>query len=148
MAASNKYEGYCFLPLDEKDGDLDHAAAIAARRPSRKQSNLLPIILSIFLLASLSANIYLTLRPDSCLFDTDLPDSRRAIEYEVRTFTGGLTVDTNTGNYVRARDAEIEYFGPPSAEIEQAWLDLLRSKIIFRTFRTELRLVLIASMNR
>jgi hypothetical protein len=127
MASSDKHEGYSFLPLDEKDGDLDLAATATVRRPTRRQTHVSLLVLSILLFASLSTNIYLTLRPNPCLFSTDLPDSRRAIEYEVRTFTGQLTVDSKTGEYVRARDAETEYFGPPSAEIEQAWKDLLRS---------------------
>lgn len=57
---------------------------------------------------------------------TDLHDARSSIEYENRHFTGGLIYDVKQRRTIRAPDGDIEYFGPPSQNLEQAWKDLLR----------------------
>lgn len=60
-------------------------------------------------------------------FPTDMADARDFIEYEQVRFTGALAFDENAPRVYRVRDAEVEYFGPPSPEIESAWSALLHS---------------------
>lgn len=60
------------------------------------------------------------------MFQTDLSDARRAIQYEWRTYTGALVYDSETKQAVRVKDAPVEYFGPPGNEIDAAWDELLR----------------------
>ena len=64
-------------------------------------------------------------RGDDALL-TDLPDARRAIVYERRRYTGELKFDEESKRVVRVLDSEIEYFGEPSDEIENAWETMLR----------------------
>lgn len=60
-------------------------------------------------------------------FPTDMADARDFIEYEQVRFTGALAFDEDAPRVYRVRDAEVEYFGPPSPEIESAWSALLDS---------------------
>lgn len=60
-------------------------------------------------------------------FPTDMVDARDFIEYEQVRFTGALAFDDDAPRVYRVRDAEVEYFGPPSPEIESAWSTLLHS---------------------
>ena len=60
-------------------------------------------------------------------FPTDMVDARDFIEYEQVRFTGALAFDDDAPRVYRVRDAEVEYFGPPSPEIESAWSKLLHS---------------------
>ena len=64
-------------------------------------------------------------RGDDAL-STDLLDARRAIVYERQRYTGELKFDTESKRVVRVLDSEIEYFGEPSDEIEEAWETMLR----------------------
>ncbi len=57
---------------------------------------------------------------------TDLLDARRAIVYERQRYTGKLKFDEESKRVVRVLDSEIEYFGEPSDEIEEAWETMLR----------------------
>lgn len=70
-------------------------------------------------------NLTIWSRQRPAVWRTDLPDARKAIEYEEREYTGALTYDPDQRKIFRLRDAETEYFGPPSPEIERAWDELL-----------------------
>jgi hypothetical protein len=59
-------------------------------------------------------------------FSTDLPDARRSIQYEKRHYTGALSYNYDSKRVIREMDARVEYFGPPSGAIDDAWEDLLR----------------------
>lgn len=69
--------------------------------------------------------------PDRCSpqdvqgWDTELADARSAIEYERRSYTGALTYSHDEGSVMRLNDSEMEFFGPPSAKIDEAWKYLL-----------------------
>ena len=58
-------------------------------------------------------------------WDTELYDARSAIEYEERAYTGALTYDYDKHQVVKVNDSDLEFFGPPSAEINDAWHYLL-----------------------
>jgi hypothetical protein len=58
-------------------------------------------------------------------WDTELHDARSAIEYEERAYTGALTYDYEKHQVVKVNDGGLEFFGPPSAEINDAWHYLL-----------------------
>ena len=58
-------------------------------------------------------------------WDTELTDARSAIEYERRPYTGALTYSHDEGSVMRLNDSEMEFFGPPSAKIDEAWKYLL-----------------------
>lgn len=79
------------------------------------------VILAAFTTAN--ATIWSSRRP--VVWRTDFPDARKAIQYEERVFTGALTYDQGQGRILRLQDAETEYFGRPSLEIDQAWEELL-----------------------
>ena len=59
-------------------------------------------------------------------FPTDLPDARRAIEYEEISYTGALVYDPENKRAVRLKDAKVEYFGRPTPELEAAWHGMLK----------------------
>jgi hypothetical protein len=48
-----------------------------------------------------------------------------AIEYERRSYTGALTYSHDNGGVVRLNDSDMEFFGPPSASIDESWKYLL-----------------------
>lgn len=58
-------------------------------------------------------------------WDTELYDARRAIEYEQRTYTGALTYDPEKQEIVKLDDSDLEFFGPPSKQIDDSWNYLL-----------------------
>jgi hypothetical protein len=58
-------------------------------------------------------------------WDTELQDARNAIEYEVRIYTGALTYDYEKQQVVKLNDSDLEFFGPPSSKIDDAWRYLL-----------------------
>lgn len=60
------------------------------------------------------------------LLPTDLLDARRAIFYERQRYTGELVFDAEFKRVLRVPDSEVEYFGEPSDEIEEAWETMLR----------------------
>ncbi|SMR63853.1 unnamed protein product [Zymoseptoria tritici ST99CH_3D1] len=67
------------------------------------------------------------------VWSTDLKDARSAIEYEEKVFTGALLYDQTQGKSIRRMDSDVEYFGPPSPEIDQAWKDLLHGEFVIMT---------------
>jgi hypothetical protein len=80
------------------------------------------------LLACISS--YTILFPKRCSsqaqgWDTELADARSAIEYERRAYTGALTYSHEKGGVTRLNDGEMEFFGPPSASIDESWKYLL-----------------------
>ena len=58
-------------------------------------------------------------------WDTELYDARRAIEYEKRSYTGALTYDSEKKEIVKLNDSELQFFGPPSTQINDSWDYLL-----------------------
>lgn len=60
---------------------------------------------------------------------SDIQEARQAVEYETRTFTGALKYDGESGNMYREQDYSTEFFGPPSEKLDEAWEELLHSKI-------------------
>jgi hypothetical protein len=73
---------------------------------------------------------YTTLFPQRCHsqlrgWDTELADARGAIEYERRAYTGALTYSHDKGGVVKLDDGEREFFGPPSAKLDESWKYLL-----------------------
>lgn len=83
----------------------------------------------IVLTCSILTNLWLWRRPTYGAFPTDMKDARKAIEYEVREYTGALVFDPKKGRMMRVREpGAIEYFGPPSDEVNQRWHDLLHGQ--------------------
>jgi hypothetical protein len=75
-------------------------------------------------------SFYTILFPERCSsrvkgWDTELTDARGAIEYERRSYTGALTYSHDNGGVVRLNDSDMEFFGPPSASIDESWKYLL-----------------------
>jgi hypothetical protein len=57
---------------------------------------------------------------------TDLLDARRAIVYEKQWYTSELAFDTRTRTAYRKTNGNVQYFGPPSAEIDENWEVMMR----------------------
>lgn len=64
-----------------------------------------------------------------CVHETGMKDARPSIEYEERYYTGALLWDTEAKRIIRKPDAEQDFFGPPSKELDTLWHDLLRGMI-------------------
>jgi hypothetical protein len=62
-------------------------------------------------------------------WNTELHDARNAIEYEERAYTGALTYDYDKRQVVKVNDGDLEFFGPPSAKIDDAWHYLLHGSL-------------------
>ena len=62
-------------------------------------------------------------------WDTELADARGAIQYERRSYTGALTYSHDKGGVTRLNDGEMEFFGPPSASVDEAWEYLLHGML-------------------
>jgi len=56
---------------------------------------------------------------------TELHDARKAIEYEEQSYTGALTYDAKKRQIIKVNDSDLEFFGPPSENIDNAWQYLL-----------------------
>ncbi|KAF2158524.1 hypothetical protein M409DRAFT_71591 [Zasmidium cellare ATCC 36951] len=88
-------------------------------------------VLLVLLLPSIAFNIWIVVSPQRNFLgphETDLEDARRAVQYESRKFTGALLFDESSFRVYRELDAERQFFGPPSATIDDAWSDLLRNE--------------------
>lgn len=92
-------------------------------RPSKRPWILVAVV-SAITLASIGINFWLWSQYQS-MFQTDLPDARKAIQYEQRKYTGALVYDEQTKPAIRVKDAPVEYFGSPD-EVDAAWDDLLK----------------------
>lgn len=103
------------------------------RERQMRQYGLLALNVSILLISvALNLGTWRTsLRAASlvCVHDSDMKDARHVIEYEERVYTGALMYDPETKGAVRSQDAEVEYFGPPSKELDAAWNNLLRGSV-------------------
>jgi hypothetical protein len=62
-------------------------------------------------------------------WDTELYGARKVIEYEERAYTGALTYDAERHEIVKVNDSDLEFFGPPSAQIDDAWQYLLHGSL-------------------
>jgi hypothetical protein len=62
-------------------------------------------------------------------WDTELYDVRKVIEYEERAYTGALTYDAEKREIVKLNDGDLQFFGPPSAHIDDAWHYLLHGQL-------------------
>lgn len=118
---------------EEKGRLLDAAFSKDYLHASDRRPTKLPWIVAsvttILLLVSVIFNVLQWRTDGRCIFPTDLPDSRKAIEYEQRTFTGALVYDPDQQKMFRHQDAEVEYFGEPSQELEDAWSDMMRGAL-------------------
>lgn len=87
------------------------------------------VVVVIALLGSLAVNIWLFYRPKYGAFPTDMKDARSAIRYETRTYTGALVWDQQKQGLARVREpGTVEYFGPPSKAVDDAWHALLHDQ--------------------
>jgi hypothetical protein len=120
--------------FDEDNGLLDEDGLRPAMttklkaKPSWKHHTWIALTGLNILLACIS--FYAILLPGRCNsqtqgWDTELADARGAIEYERRSYTGALTYSHDKGGVTRLNDGEMEFFGPPSARIDEAWKYLL-----------------------
>jgi hypothetical protein len=116
-------EGTPFLDDEEKTPQLGKWL----RPKSRDQLWCRWTIVNVVLLATFTiANLAIWSRDRTMVWETDLADARKAIQYEQRVFTGALTYDETQHRVVRLRDSDTEYFGP-EPEVDEAWEDLLQS---------------------
>jgi hypothetical protein len=120
--------------FDEGNGLLDEdgfrsATTTRHKALSRwKQQAWIAVTALNILLACISS--YTILFPKGCNsqsqgWDTELADARSAIEYERRLYTGALTYSPEKGGVTRLNDGEMEFFGPPSATLDESWKYLL-----------------------
>jgi hypothetical protein len=68
-------------------------------------------------------------RPLALGWDTELHDARSAIKYEERAYTGALTYDAEKGEIIKVNDSKLDFFGPPSKRIDDAWQYLLHGSL-------------------
>jgi hypothetical protein len=88
-------------------------------------------ILTILTVLSWCASLYLWFSRTTCpeYLSTDFQPMRPAIEYEERTFNGGLSYDTKTKKVIWDMDSsKPQYVGLPSDTIDEAWENLMRGK--------------------
>ena len=117
--AAGASEEELFLPQD------------ARTEPLRPKKSLSPwvIVSGIqgFVIVLLFLHIVLQSRINNgSAFPTDFEDAKKAVEYEQRKYTGALVYDSDTKQAIRLHDAEMEYFGEPSQELDEAWYSLLK----------------------
>jgi hypothetical protein len=82
------------------------------------------IIACITVYSNANANAH-SRRPKALGWDTELHDARSAIEYEERAYTGALSYDAEKREIIKVNDSKLEFFGPPSKSIDDAWQYLL-----------------------
>ena len=99
-----------------------------SQHPRSKTPWILTALLAAVAIASIITNVWQWLHCQN-VFTTDLPDARKAIQYEKRTYTGALVYEPDTKQAVRMKDAPAEYFGPPGNEIDAAWDALLKGTV-------------------
>jgi hypothetical protein len=86
------------------------------------------IIACITVWSNASANAH-SCRSQTPGWDTELHDARGAIEYEERAYTGALSYDAEKHEIIRVNDSKLEFFGPPSQSIDDAWQYLLHGSL-------------------
>lgn len=80
-------------------------------------------------------------QPQVAGWDTELHDARKAIEYEELAYTGALTYDSDKRRIVKVNDSELEFFGPPSEQIDNAWQYLLHGSFLPKLPSCQLSLI-------
>lgn len=116
-------------------------------QPQRPKTNKRPFwiwtILTCVNLAIASVTFFSYLQDRSSfrgpIWDTDMLDAHDSIEYEERTYTGALAYDYDKKEMIRENDGKMEFFGPPSPEVDAAWHSLLHGK---RSDKTAVELLL------
>lgn len=118
--------------LQEEESDRSIWRAIRGPQSEQQRQNRQYVLLAAnvtILILSLLVNIWTWARVEpKCIRATDMRDAHSAIQYEQRVFTGALVYDPDTKRVIRKPDAENEYFGPPSEELDAAWHELLHGK--------------------
>lgn len=117
---------------EEKQAFLDHGDVISTQHRPKPNTHYRVIWLLIILtLISWSASLYLLLSRKSWPrpFPTDLKSMWSAIEYEERSFGGGLNYDEKSKKVVWEIDEkEPQYFGLPSPALDASWSALMRGR--------------------
>ena len=88
--------------------------------PPKSQLKRRTIINSLILIGFTIVNVALWSSRSVDFWETDFPDARQSVQYHQLTYTGALRYDRESGHIIRTPDSKVEYFGPPSVEIEQA----------------------------
>jgi len=114
-------------PLSYSD-NADGTESFRWINPPKSQWKRWTIINSLILIGFTIVNVALWSSRSLISWETDFADARQSVEYHQLTYTGALRYDSVSGHIIRTPDSDVEYFGPPSAEIEQAWNRLLYSK--------------------
>lgn len=122
---------------DERQGGLWQSlkSPRSDRERTRRQYCLLGLnVLLLILSGAINISTWWSTGEDGsilprCVHDTDMKDAQPAIEYEERYYTGALLWDTAAKRIIRKPDAEQEFFGPPSKELDDLWHDMLRGKL-------------------
>ena len=86
------------------------------------------IIACVTVYSNANANAH-NRRPQALGWDTELHDARSAIEYEERAYTGALSYDAEKREIIKVNDSKLEFFGPPSKIIDDAWQYLLHGSL-------------------
>ncbi|KAF2159760.1 hypothetical protein M409DRAFT_29764 [Zasmidium cellare ATCC 36951] len=118
--------------LEADDSDRSVWAALRGPHSEHQRQTRQYVLLAVnvtILILSLLVNIWTWARVEpKCIRETDMQDAHSAIQYEQRVFTGALVYDPETKRAIRKQDAEHEYFGPPSEELDAAWHKLLHGE--------------------
>jgi hypothetical protein len=98
--------------------------------PSKKRNLRFYVLLSLLNTLIACVTVYsnatvFSRQPQVPGWDTELHDARKAVEYEEQSYTGALTYDSEKGQIVKVNDSDLEFFGPPSERIDNAWQYLL-----------------------
>lgn len=121
-----------FLEEEESDRSIWTRIRGPQRQSEQQRQTRQYVLLAVnvtILILSLLVNIWSWARVEpKCIRATDMRDAHNAIQYEQRVFTGALVYNPETKRVVRKPDAENEYFGPPSEELDAAWHELLHGK--------------------
>ncbi|KAJ5946976.1 hypothetical protein N7454_003815 [Penicillium verhagenii] len=116
---------------DDTDAELYHSLRATESQTCRKSHARLiaPWIASTLCLSLVTGYLIFqqTYAYSSAAFPTDLRDAHPYIMYEERVFSGKLAFSKENGKVYRDVDRSLpQYFGPPSADIDNAWADILR----------------------
>lgn len=123
----------------EKSAFLKHEietqlGADETQRSNKKRWSWIWVATVAAFLCSIAVNIWLARRSRYGAFPTDMKDARRAIKYETRTYTGALIFDPEKRGLVRLQEpGVVEYFGPPSKAVDDAWHNLLHDQFPIMT---------------
>lgn len=127
-----------------------------ARSSSNKKSGIhyhsILLLLNIIVACT---TIYFVTNSSSCRlqlelpgWDTELRDARGSIEYEERAYTGALMYDYDKKQVVKLNDSHLEFFGPPSANIDDAWHYLLHGSSEKKSLRATIADICLRRISR